>query len=106
MMIKNETNKDDNNIKKIGQLEEQLQQIQESLKIENSHDVAATTTTKTVNQVDAIVGIVGSMPDDLKENNMSIKEEKTLVIDVAKQFLETINRISNHNLATDVLKLV
>jgi len=101
---KNETNKDGNNIKKIGQLEEQLQQIQESLKIENSHDAA--TTTKTVNQVDAIVGIVGSMPDDLKENNMPIKEEKTLVIDAAKQFLETINRISNHNLATDVLKLV
>lgn len=94
---KNETNKDYNDIKKIGQLQEQLKQIQESIKIENSHD--ATVTTPIVNQVDALVGIVESMPDELNESKMPIKEEKILIIDAAKQFLETINRIRNYNLS-------
>ena len=93
---KNETGKDYNDIKKIGQLQEQLQKIQQSVKIENSHD--ATTTTRIVNEVGALVNIVGSMTDQLKQNKMPIKEEKILVIDAAKQLLETINRISNHNL--------
>jgi NTE family protein len=95
---KNKTNKDYNDIKKIGL---HLQKIQESIKIENSHDAITTTI---VNEVDSLVGIAGSMPDELKENKMPIKEEKIFVIDAAKQFLETINRIRDQNLATDVLK--
>jgi hypothetical protein len=72
-------------IEKLEQLEQGFQQIQQSVKTENSHDARTI-----VNQVEDFIGKVRSLPDELKENNRPIKEERALVIDAAKQFQETV----------------
>jgi len=36
------------------------------------------------------IGDIRSLPDELKENNRPIKEEKALVTAAAKQFQETV----------------
>ena len=83
---KGEIDKKYKDMEKLVQLEQDFQQIQENLKTESSHD------TKTiVNQVEGFIGNVKSLPNELRENNnRPIKEERALIIDVAKQFQETV----------------
>lgn len=76
----------DKDTEKLEQLEQEFQQIQQSVKTQNSHDTRAI-----VSQVEDFKGNVSALPDELKENNnRPIKEEKTMVLDAAKQFQETI----------------
>jgi hypothetical protein len=76
----------DKDTEKLEQLEQEFQQIQQSVKTENSHDTRAI-----VSQVEDFKGNVSALPEELKENNnRPIKEEKTMVLDAAKQFQETI----------------
>ena len=72
-------------MEKLQQLEQLFQQIQQSVKTENSHG-----TRTIVNQVEEFISKVRSLPDELKENNRPIEEEKALVVTAAKQFQETV----------------
>jgi hypothetical protein len=63
----------------------QFNSIQQSVKTENNYG-----TRKLVNQVEDFIGEIWSLPDELKENNRPIKEEKALVTAAAKQFQETV----------------
>ncbi len=56
-----------------------FQQIQQSVKTENSHG-----TRTIVNQVEDFISKVRSIPDELKENNRPIEEEKALVVNCGK----------------------
>jgi NTE family protein len=71
--------KENNHIQK---LEEYLHQIEENLKVENAYD-------NTLNRIDKIIHEVESMIDQ-NENGLSLKANKDLLIDAAKQFQETI----------------
>ena len=83
---KSDINKKSEDIQELERLEREFQQIQQSVKTENSHDRR-----KIINQVECFIGNVSSLPDELRENNnRSIKEERELVLDAAKQFKETI----------------
>ena len=65
----------DNDIQK---LERSLQQIQRSIRVENGNDAVI------VNEVEDFISQVRSIPDVVE--NGSLKEEKVLLIDAAKQF--------------------
>jgi predicted nuclease with TOPRIM domain len=64
----------------IEKLEQKFQQIQKSIKIENSHDMTI------VNQLEDFISEVKSIPDEV--DNRLIKEEKTLLSDAAKEIQE------------------
>jgi NTE family protein len=82
---KSEIDDKDKDKKKLEQLEQEFQQIQLSVKTENSHDTGTI-----VSQVEDFIDNVRSLSDKLNENNRPIKEERALVIDAAKQFQETV----------------
>ena len=84
---KSEATKDDIGFNKLEQLEKELQQIQQSIKIENSIGV-----TKLVNQVADFIRKVSSLPDEPNERQLSIKKDKAFVIDAAKQYQETMSK--------------
>ncbi len=71
----NGKNKNDKDIQK---LERSLQQIQRSIRVENGNDAVI------VNEVEDFISQVRSIPDVVE--NGSLKEEKVLLIDAAKQF--------------------
>ena len=69
-------------------LEKILQQIQKSVKIENGYGA-------TINQVQNFIKEVKSIKEI--ENRSSLKEEKILLIDAAKQFEKIINETKDQN---------
>jgi len=83
---KSELDKKSEGMEKLEPLEREFQQIQQSVKTQNSHDIRTI-----VSQVEDFIDNVRSLSDKLKENNnRSIREERELVLDAAKQFQETI----------------
>jgi len=76
----------------IQELEKYLNQIQETIKIGNRYDTAVDQIVDFVNEVKSI--------EEQNENRLLLKEGKSLLIDVAKQFQETIINIQNGNLPT------
>jgi hypothetical protein len=76
----------------IQELEKYLNQIQETIKIGNRYDTVVGQIVDFINEVKSI--------EEQDENRLLLKEEKSLLIDVAKQFQETIINIQNGNLPT------
>jgi NTE family protein len=76
----------------IQELEKYINQIQETIKIGNRYDTVLDQIVDFVNEVKSI--------EEQDENRLLLKEEKSLLIDVAKQFQETIINIQNGNLPT------
>ena len=64
-----------------------MQQIQQSVKLDNGHDATAI-----INQVEDFIDTIRSIPDGVKIKNYNtpIREEKMLLIDAAKEFQEMI----------------
>ena len=82
-------------VSQIQELEKCVSQIQETIKIGNGYDTAVDLIVDLVNKVKSIE--VGD------ENGLLLKEEeKALLIDVTKQFEETIINIQNGNNLTIV----
>jgi predicted acylesterase/phospholipase RssA len=90
MNYKNGTGIDDNHIQ---ELEQRLQQIQKSTKMENGYDAI-------INHVDGFIIQVQSINEF---DNQSIKEEKGLLVNSAKKFKEIIKRTKNLGLMPQIL---
>ena len=74
----------------VKQLERNVHQIQENLKIENGQE-------RTINEVNKIIHEVESIKEQNK-NGLSLKEQKDLLHRAARLFRETIRNMKNHNL--------
>ena len=81
--------KDKADIIPIQELEKYLYQIEEAIKVENSYGILADQIADFVNEVKSI--------EEGDGHGLLLKEEKALLIDVAKQFQETIKDIQNVN---------
>ena len=85
------TKKENNHMEK---LQESFHRIQDNIKIEGRYDIVIT-------EMEEFIDEVGSTPGK-SEYGLSLEEEKTSLIEAAKQFQNTIEGAKNQSYITDV----
>jgi len=85
------TKKENNHMEK---LQESFHRIQDNIKIEGRYNIVIT-------EIEEFIDEVGSTPGK-SEYGLSVEEEKTLLIEAAKQFQNTIEGAKNQSYITDV----
>ena len=86
LLLKSKEEKNENYKNAIGTIRKDIQQIQNTAKIKNGHD--GTTIMTKVNKLLSEASTISDMV-----NHETLKEEKVLLVDAAKQFQETIQMI-------------
>jgi hypothetical protein len=84
--LKDKNGIDKNNHKYVDVLEEEIQEIQKSTRIENGHD------TIIINQIENLIDIVRSIPERVNDDK-SITEEKVLLVESAEELRDLVNQI-------------